>query len=141
MHSHGFCASYPLQSTLLHILTAASFASEGPGPKMFCCHADGSVEALLAAAGKSLENLPADLVEAVKSGRVRVWQPRCILDLIIFFKLTDSSTQASTELVQRYFSLENNGFLRPFLKFGGEHNLQLSSQHSTTRPDARPAPG
>ena len=31
---------------------------------------DGSVEALLAAAGKSLESLPKDLVEAVKSGKV-----------------------------------------------------------------------
>ncbi|KAK9825953.1 hypothetical protein WJX74_000859 [Apatococcus lobatus] len=56
---------------------------------------DGSVEALLAAAGKSLDQLPKDLVEAVKAGRI------------------------PTDVVQRYFSLENNSLLRPFLKFGG----------------------
>lgn len=41
------------------------------GQSSFFHAADGSVEALLAAAGKSLDQLPKDLVEGIKAGRVR----------------------------------------------------------------------
>ncbi|DBA94692.1 TPA: hypothetical protein ACH3X1_002253 [Trebouxia sp. C0004] len=55
----------------------------------------GGPEALLLALGRSLESLPSDIANGVKNGKV------------------------STELLQKYLDLENNVFLKFFLRFAG----------------------